>query len=600
MEKVTLKQLIFASLNLFNKTPSNESLCLVTEDNDFTTWENVFTSGIIMSPKLINEYVVDYIRENIMFDANATFYNSFDEVISKRRLELFIDQILHYATTYGTDYTEEPFIVKDINIEFDITKHIIFSEITREELIEKCLNMLSANIGLKEETLRDIFNILTYYDAIPADNSNINNREAKIMYYILTDTKPSKAEDIIRYVHFLTTKNTMIVKNDLLFLQLKHSNFDCSELFENSDLKEHAKIFNRYKKVYLGIKHANENNKKYINKISKLSKKYHEPKGKPWIETILDSVDVFNELHDKLPNMSNFKKIQLIETIRRRRLQLPISMYVIRNQKVFVKNETPKYEEWYSVLEDILYSSLIESLKLKNDKTIKLNDIVDITLPTSEKSFIGNYPIGSKVNFNDDDVIVGINWRGEDGAQDLDLSYIDRKGNKIGWNSSYYDDEKNIIYSGDMTSANPEATECLYASNGFNDGIVNVNIYGSRNGNIPFKLFLAKEKPSNFKRNYMVNPNNILEVFNLELDIRQAVVGVLYNNSFILAKLNSGNGWVSNGMGNPDIMKFIIENDSCKLTLEEVLTDAEFSFVENNADIDFSNVDKSTLLELFK
>lgn len=598
-----IQNLIIASMELFNKVPSNDTIFL-SEDNEIDTtslFEKAFLGGVIISPNLINEYVINYINQFIEFDPNATFYNSFDEVISKDRLELFIDQIIHYFTTYGTNHTGEPFIVKNTNIQFDLTNHLAITEITKDEMIDKSLDLLSGNVALSKNTLEYIFIILRFFDAIPKDNSNINNREAKILYYVYNDIQPTDAEEIIRYINYLATKNPMVVKNRELYSQLISVDFDCSELFANSDLIEHAKIFNRYKTIYLALRHSNKNNKSYINRIAKLSKKYHVPTKKPWIETILESVDIFDKLPDMLPNMSNFKKIQLIETINLRKKQLSVSMYIIRNQKMFIKNQTPKYEKWYDILRKILYESLIESLKTKNDKSIKLPmESIKIALPTSEKSFIGNYPIGTRIEFDNTDAIIGINWRGEDGVHDLDLSYIDDQNRKIGWNSRYYDDRRSIIYSGDMTYSDPEASECLYAKHGFKDGVVNVNIYGHRNGVMPFKLFIAKEKPSNFEKNYMVNPNNIIKSFNLELDIRQATVGILHDNSFILTKLNRNNSWVSDSENNSEMLEYIIGNNDSKLDLIEVLKDAGFVFVEEKADIDLNDIDKTTLLNLFK
>ena len=65
-------------------------------------------------------------------------------------------------------------------------------------------------------------------------------------------------------------------------------------------------------------------------------------------------------------------------------------------------------------------------------KTLNLPSGLGITLPTSEKNFIGTLPIGSYIDVQpEDNLIVGIYWKGEDGARDLDLSFTDIDGNTV-------------------------------------------------------------------------------------------------------------------------------------------------------------------------
>jgi hypothetical protein len=79
---------------------------------------------------------------------------------------------------------------------------------------------------------------------------------------------------------------------------------------------------------------------------------------------------------------------------------------------------------------------------------------------------------------------------------------IDSKGNKIGWNSNFFDAEKSFLYSGDMTIANPEATELLYRKNESDiEGIVKVNPYFSK-PNAKYKLFFAQEPIKKLQINY--------------------------------------------------------------------------------------------------
>ena len=62
--------------------------------------------GFIISPAILNEDVATFIKTEAI-DPNSTFYKTWDDVASKDRWELLLDQLAHYATTYGTGYTME-------------------------------------------------------------------------------------------------------------------------------------------------------------------------------------------------------------------------------------------------------------------------------------------------------------------------------------------------------------------------------------------------------------------------------------------------------------------------------------------------------------
>ena len=60
--------------------------------------------GYIVDPKVCNQAVVDFLEDEPV-DYNSTFYASWNDIITRNRLELLLDQIFHYATTYGTDFS---------------------------------------------------------------------------------------------------------------------------------------------------------------------------------------------------------------------------------------------------------------------------------------------------------------------------------------------------------------------------------------------------------------------------------------------------------------------------------------------------------------
>jgi hypothetical protein len=244
---------------------------------------------------------------------------------------------------------------------------------------------------------------------------------------------------------------------------------------------------------------------------------------------------------------------------------------------------------------DIIYQSLVESISKKACEVV-LNENIVLALPTSEKNFIGNIPMGSYIDFKGKDAIIGINWREADGARDLDLSLIDMDGNKIGWNS--YWNKNDILYSGDMTRANPEATECI-TSKYFPRATIKVNGYNVRE-NSKFKFFFADEKTDKLTMNYTVNPDNIL--FSTELicgEKEEQLLGVVEGNKFVFANIRTGKKRVSDKNITENFSDYWFDNSKNFVSLRQVLLDAGFKIVkETETGIDLRNLDKSALINL--
>jgi hypothetical protein len=148
-----------------------------------------------------------------------------------------------------------------------------------------------------------------------------------------------------------------------------------------------------------------------------------------------------------------------------------------------------------------------------------------------------------------------------------------------------------------MVQANPEATELYYTSKGFNPSIVKVNLYNGQ-PNSKFKFFLAKEKYAIGKKGYMVNPDNILVNVDMEMDSKEKILGVITENKFILAEFRSGKGRVSTSSVTDLYRDIALETLDCYISMEKLLLDSGFEFVNENADIDLTNLSKDTLINL--
>lgn len=562
--------------------------------------------GYIAHPLICNDNVKKFIIDNEDIDYNSTFYKSWNDIISKDNLDLYIDQILHYVSTYGTNFEGTPYIPND-KADVDIPPFKDFKfllPITPLEACERCLNMLYSGIALKSDTVLDILTVLFILGA-EIDIEKVKNREAQLTLRKMYGILPKDPQEMVKYLYYLATGLTLFVKNKEAFEKVSKSDIDITNLVEKFGYDKLSSVFLRNKDIFLAFRKGNKNNKVVVNKLRRLAEKNHKPFEFGYFETLLKQGNFkdirISKLQDNLKNISNFKKVLLLQTILQRLKETEVSPYIVRNQKLFVKEKSECYSKQYkgviSSIYKIIYDDLINSLKDKKCK-VRLPKGINITLPSSGKSFIGNYPIGTSFNFSETDNIIGIYWKDVDGANDLDLSLVSLNGDKYGWNGFYTNEKNSIIYSGDMTSANPEAVELFYTSGKFEkDFIVKVNLYSGKE-NSKFKFFIAQENIKDMKRNYMVNPDNILFKIDSEMDSKEKSLGILTDGKFILAQLRTGKGKVSGNDITNLYTKFIKDTSDCFINLEKTLKDAGFEFVEDNADIDFTNLSKDTLINL--
>ena len=166
----------------------------------------------------------------------------------------------------------------------------------------------------------------------------------------------------------------------------------------------------------------------------------------------------------------------------------------------------------------------------QNNKKIFIPKDIEYALPTSEKMYVGNIPTGSK--FYGKRLAVGIYWKNEWGAHDLDLSGQNLRG-KIGWNAGYGEDDGALMYSGDITSAPKGAVEYLYANiNLKNPTLVKMNVYSGSEVS-GYKIIIGRG--DEISKYYMMNPNNLfMEELTLWIFVIGSVFGIYLFISFII------------------------------------------------------------------
>ena len=556
--------------------------------------------GFIVTPEAASQELLDWFKSQPKPNFNSTFYEQWNDIIEKSRLELFVDQVLHYASTYGTDFQGEAYIPNDNPLDIPLKEYKVITAISKEEAFNRCEDLLKSGIALDSKTIDDII-ILVYGLGFYLDPSIIKNKEVLMYVYKKENKLPSDPVEMVRYLVYRSTESTLLIKDKATIQKIKLSKYDVSELVQKYGIELLSSVFFRFKPIFLAFK-SNQKNCNVINKLRKAAVKNHKPLQIGFFENILSINPPISEVTRKLDKINNFKKVQLLQSILVRLENTDTGVYIIRNGKLYVKSGKKQNinSEYLVSLFDVIYKHLVQSVSSKKC-SVRLPKNLHLTAPTSAKNFIGNVPYGSYVNFRDTDNIVGIYWRYEDGANDIDLSMVNIDGEKIGWNSDYRNRNNSVIYSGDMTSADPEATELMYVAGNFRPAVVSANLYCG--GDTPkFKMFIAQEEITDMQRGYMVDPNNIIFEFDIQFDTnsRQKALGIVTKNKFYFMDLNSGNGRVSSySTWYKNFVQYTLDTAGCTILLEAVLRDAGFTFVEKDADIDLTNISKDQLINLF-
>ena len=534
---------------------------------------------------------------------NETFHKSFAIVRDTPIETLVAQQIAHYITTYlfeelgfyDSDFVYLPKEALDIpGLEVDKIELIPIKAITKEELTEKLMVLLTSGIALSKQTVEDIMVLSDYIDKERFDE--ICNREVKIALYEKYDIMPKDPEEFLRYLIFTTTGETLKIQNKELINKIKLSD-RTKALFMLKSYEPKSKlssIFLRNKNLFLAFK-----SKSYpelnaiINKLRKLANKNHKPMKKSILDCLTNSTQLFSisELPPLLDNITIFKEARIMNGVKYRLTGFDDIVYRIRNGKSYVKKlDNPScysvdYSDRLSMISELVYSHFIDRLSKKvKGKTIYIPSNVTYAFPTSEKQFNGNIPSGSYIEIpRNDDLIYGIHWCNlQDLRIDLDLKQMNTS-QVFGWDASYRSDYHDIYFSGDVTNAPAPmgATELFYVGNTHkaNAFLITVNDF-NYSGKVPFEFIIAKGQHKDISKNYVINPNNILEKFNLcfEEGECQKVIGLIVLSDAIRFYFNDFTQGFSCTSRRDDVtmgaFNYLREYNVHQLKLNDVLEDA--------------------------
>jgi hypothetical protein len=602
--------------------------------------EATLSKGFIFAPEVIGSYskkelkdLISIVHSELTLSAgemNASFHKSWKKVRDASIEQLFIEQILHYITTYGFEamdiYNEDSVYIPTEKLEIPELDNekislVVIRGYTKGELTEKLISLLSSGIALAEDTRNDIVDVATFleFDGVKVDL--IKNKEVRIMMYDYLSVLPENPVEFLRYIIYNLTGETLIIKNKYLFDKLKAEDSRravklLKKYEEEHGLERLAEIFHRFKPLWLAMRTCAAMNK-YINRIRKLAKKHHRPMPEDFLNTITHKIQLSEGislpvLEKELKRVNIFRKIRLAYALKYRTKDADSILYKVRNGKSYATEFDFDRPDMARHVLDIVKDYIGEDIKPKvKNKRIYIPEYINYALPTTEKQFTGNFPSGTSVSVPKD-LIFGVHWNNVKGHRiDLDLSLISMDGSKYGWDGFYRDEDGDILFSGDITDAPGKkgAAELFYVKkNKVGNYIMFVNYFNFEEGvEVPFKIITAQTELKKLSRNYMVDPNDIVSVAPTKINRKQDILGLVSITRdecrFYFAQTSMGNSITSYGSERAEHSRKYLANFYCDtIDFKDILekAGANITASQEKCDIDLSpeKLEKDTLIKL--
>jgi hypothetical protein len=450
-------------------------------------------------------------------------------------------------------------------------------------------------------------------------------------------------EEWLREIVFHLTKTTLIKSRKVLAI-LKSLNQDKVDSLLRAAPLGIGTIYLRHKPLFLALKAAaGTQGKAIINRWRKDADRLHSPVKQAYFRTVVAHLraGTYEEakLKAALGRMSTSQKLQLLETLKSHvgaDVKYPGDVaYIIRNGSAWVDMEKtqkclPDMNEIKAAYNTVLSSVVADIRKNFQGKKFYIPQGVNYASPTSEKTFIGNIPLGTYFTTPDNKAVVGVHWYDLDatdekkapgysyrGRVDLDLSGVNPSG-KVGFGGGYTNG--GIYYSGDVTSApRPTgASELLYFSDKWvknpKDTLVYLNAFNLGHAEaelaaIDCSMVVGMYEGESTERSALVKGSDILFSVKFTLSAKSNVLGMVVNirgetrvypGNFAMGAASV----VKQGKVTDVLRNALVNKLTSKLSLSEVITICDGIVVDSpdNADVDLSiqSLDKDTILKLFR
>lgn len=630
---------MLSTIRLFKSLPIEDTQKAETDATKYAKlMETTLKKGFIFDPLILGNYtnfdhLVDLVNQaygRSSEELNATFHKSFSKVRDTSMQQLVFEQMIHYLTTYGAErmgvYSEESVYIPAEQLDApeitDALRIIVIRGLTKDQLRDKLMKLLTSGIALHGKTSTDLLDIAQYVGLNEAQLDEVKNKEAKAALYDYFGIVPKSPVEFLRYIVFCSTDKTLLIKNKTLIEEIKSKkNIDIAKYLDTYEkevgLQYLAKIFYRYKPIFLAFRTSTKL-KKTINKIRRLAVVNHKPMQEDILNSmtgLLKNKKTFetDKLDKALQEANIFRKIRLAYALKFRTTDSDSILYRIRNGKSYAKEFAFENKSGAEGVLKVVLDSITEDIaKNVEGKKIYVPESLKYALPATEKQFTGNLPTGTYVEVPED-MVAGVHWENVGNNRiDLDLSIQNAQG-KIGWDARYRDSEQAIYFSGDVTDApKPKGASELFHIGGTARGVwlMNLNYFNfDASTPVPFKILVANETRANIEKNYTIDPNKIVALSNSIAEVKQKTLGIIVatdeNTKFYFAETELGKSISARVNEHTErARKYLLNFYTDSIVLNDILVDAGATLVTTpaEADIDLSSetVDKTTIINLLQ
>ena len=629
-------------IRLFKAVPIASKVWKEQKDFSNVLLKATIEKGFIFTPEVAYNYSEKQLLEIIKLvetevgltgaQMNSSFHKSWAKVKDSTMFQLVIEQIIHYITTYGFEYlgiyNKNTVYIPDEQLKIPELKDgitlTVIKGYTKPELKSKLLDLLNTGIALGEDTIKDVVDVALFTEVNETEIEQVRNKETKAILYDYLGKVPENPIEFLRFMVYKSTDKTLLIKNKSTFEEIKSKkNINVLRYFiqyrQKHGLEPLAQIFFRFKPLFLAFK-TNSGMKPIINRIRKLADVHHVPMKEDYLNSITAKITKGElidgeELKKELAKVNTFRKVRLAYALNYRTNDVDSILYKIRNGKGYAKDFSfDDKDSAKEILDRIVMHSIIDDVKRNvNGKKIYIPENIVYALPTTEKQFTGDFPSGTYITMPKD-MIFGVHWDNiDDHRIDLDLSLISPTSGKIGWDVSYRTEERDIMFSGDLTDAPAPngASELFYVSKQSNSiAIMLVNYYNyDEDVEVPFKILVARKGSAGFKQHYMVNPNELLCVAKSKINQKQKILGIAValpkECRFYFSEVNIGRSITSsNNKYTEQSRKYLYNFYTNAISLNEVLrlAGAEMVADKADADIDLSpeTLEKDKIINLLR
>lgn len=568
-------------------------------------------------------------------DWTRTFFKNWKQIEKQTDFSFAFHQVIHYLTTYYSDLglmnSDEVYIPNTEIESFSMRELLkaplkVLKLISKEEVEETIVNLISSGIALSQETTDNIFDAAIEVGINPIlFLKNSKNREFSCLVRKRFNILPDHPLDFLRQAVYIATEKTLLIKDKTTIEAIKNSkeakdwlNSYCIQV--KGSMVELSKYFYRFKPLILAMK--DERTAEHVNRIRRLAKKNHVPMEVDFLSSITEKIRLnekidFLELEREIRRVPIFRAFSLLKSMQN--MHSENKVYRIRNGKVWAeKNFNDSYKAYsnsakvFDLIKDVILEKIDENV---SEKKIYLPKNITYAVPTSEKDFVGFIPCGSYVTIDSDkSALIGVHWENRKDAKndswrgdrvDLDLS-MSSLTEKIGWDRSYRNEDLGIWFSGDIIDAPPPhgATE-FFRINGKSDLAYSVNLHSYTQNEVNYDLIIGEMNSEEKERVFVPSA----KIFQYQSSIDNSKDLGIYvqkdgKKRFYFKNLQTSEGRTSKAA---EYKKIIIEKSledlDNQFSLEWILKRTTAILVDNpsEADIDLS-VDKlssDSIIKLF-